>query len=260
MKTMKRLLAFLLSCVMLVCCFAVTLANAATVEKVVSTDGVYTTSAGGKKKSKVTEEKVTDSDNLESDTVSTDRIAEVEDRVTDYAADRDSSLDNSNLIFYDTNPLLYLPTIAAYAGDEENKKSAAYQDTLKDLMFVVPANMGSAFTKAFARNLTKSFSRYIQEGVDYTYTVGEEVSDLPVVGTVYKGMTDLGNVAIYATTVSVNNVSNTALLILVGGVIALACVVLIPITWIALPLMFLQSRNYVTATITTLMDHLNEAV
>ncbi len=257
MKTMKRILSTMLAVVMLICCFAMTLANAAEVEEVISTDGTYSTSAKGKQK--VTEESVENSDTVYKD-VATDRIAEVTERVTDYAADRDSSLNNSNLIFYDTNPLLYIPTIVEYATKEGNSEKAEYKDTLKDLTFVVPANFASAFTKAFARNLANSFAHYIKEGKEASYTASQTVSELPVIGTVYKGTTDLGNVAIYATTVTINNVSNTALLFLVGGVVAVATVVLIPITWIALPLMFLQSNKYVTASIQMMMDKLNEAV
>ncbi len=257
MKTMKQILATMLAVVMLICCFAMTLANAAEVEEVISTDGTYSTSAKSKKK--VTEESVNNSDTVYTD-VTTDRIAEVTERITDYAADRDSSLNNSNLIFYDTNPLLYIPTIVEYATKEGNSEKTEYKDTLKDLTFVVPANFASAFTKSFARNLAKSFSTYIEEGTEAAYTASQTISELPVVGTVYKGTSELGNVAIYATTVTINNVSNTALLFLVGGVIAVATVVLIPITWIALPLMFLQSNKYVTATIQMMMDKLNESV
>ena len=257
MKTMKRILATVLAVVMLVCCFAMTLANAAEVEEVISTDGTYSTSAKSKKK--VTEESVNNSDTVYTD-VTTDRIAEVTERITDYAADRDSNLNNSNLIFYDTNPLLYIPTIVEYATKEGNSEKAEYKDTLKDLTFVVPANFASAFTKSFARNLVNSFAGYIEDGVEASYTASQTISELPVIGTVYKGTTDLGNVAIYATTVTINNVSNTALLFLVGGVIAVATIVLIPITWIALPLMFLQSNKYVTASIQMMMDKLNESV
>lgn len=236
MKHAKRITALLLAMVMLVCCFAGTVASAMQVEeKVLSEDEIY-------------------------EDVTTDRVATATKQSTNYAADTDSAVKNTTMLYYDTTPWYYLPALIEYATSQEAQNSGTYAKGLSDLAFVIPANMALTFTKAFTRNLTNTMLDIADDGIAGAKALSDTVSTSPVAGSIYQSTGALGKVAVYSTSLISSTATNTALLLLIQGVVNLAIVILVPITWIAIPLLGIQDGQFEIERIIGQLDKLQNTM
>ena len=211
MSHTKRIVALLLSFVMMAVCVLGTTASAKTTEeKAVEVDVVY-------------------------EDVTTDTEAYVTDKTVDYAADTDSNIGHTEMLYYDTTPWYYIPALVEYATSNEAQNSDTYAEGLTDLAIVIPASMGATFTKAMVRNLSTSISGMVEDQADMAQTWGDAV---------YTYTGDAGYIAAYTAAYGVGATTNTALLLLLQGVVNIAIVVLVPITWIAIPLLGIQDGQF----------------
>lgn len=183
--------------------------------------------------------------------------APVVEPVNDYNATQDSVVDDSALYYYDTTPWYYIPTVLGYAASSQTRGSADYAQGLMDVAFVIPSNMIGTFSGALQRNLAATALDYADDGVASARTIDEFISTVPVVGALYQATGDFGKLAVYSTALTGINASNTALVLVVQGVVNIAIVVMIPITAAALPFLTVEDGGVILQRVVAELENLH---
>lgn len=245
MKHSKRYIAIVLTVVLLVCCFASTTAfakaakwniveNAA--ERIMDTAVEAVPEIADSPSIPTIDNGSSDNDYVE---------ATVTEPVNFYNAEVDSAVDNAAIYYYDTTPWYYLPAVLGYAASNQTRSSSDYAQGLMDVAFIIPGNMVGTFGAALERGLVETALDYADDGIASARTIDEFISSVPVVGALYEATGDFGKLAVYSTALTGINASNTALLLVVQGVVNVAIVIMIPITAAAIPFLIIEDGGVI---------------
>lgn len=250
MKHSKRIIAVMLTVILMVGCFASTAAFASAAkwnivenfaEKVM--DNVV---------SAIPE--IADSPTIPSIGDSTKTAdsweATVVEPVTNYNAAANSSIGNTSVYYYSTTPWYYLPTVLGEAANHNTQG-------VMDVAFMIPGNMLGAFGGSLQRSLAETALDYADDGMASARAISDTISAVPVVGALYNATGDFGKLAVYSVALTGINASNTALLLTIQGVVNLAIVVMIPITAAALPILTLEDGDVIIPRIVMELENLH---
>lgn len=246
MNHSKRFIAIMLTVGILVCCFASTTAFATAAKwNVVENVAENIMDKAVEAVPEIADSPVIPTiDNSTAEDQASDNSAAAEvsvvEPVNDYNASQDSVIADPSLYYYDTTPWYYIPTVLGYAISNQTRGTADYEQGLMDVAFVIPSNMIGTFSGALMRNLAETARDYADDGIASARTIDEYISSVPVVGALYQATGDFGKLAVYSTSLTGINASNTALLLVVQGIVNIAIVVMIPITAAALPFLTVE--------------------
>lgn len=250
MKHSKRIMAMVLAVVVLVCCFASTAAFAAAAKwNIVEATAEKIMDKAVEAIPAIASRPVVPAlGNVSTDTSSWK--ATVVDPVTNYNASRNSSIGETSVYYYSTTPWYYLPTILGEAANHN-------MQGVMDVAFMIPGNMLGAFSNALQRNLADTALDFADDGMASARAIDELISSTPVVGALYQATGDFGKVAVYSTALTGIAASNTALLLVVQGIVNLAIVVMIPITAAAVPILTIEDGDVIIPRIVMELENLH---
>ncbi len=250
MNHSKRIIAIMLTVVLLVCCFASTAAFAAAAkwniveniaEQVMDNAVAAVPSIAGRPVIPSIGDIAKTDDNWKATAV---------EPVTNYNAAQNSSIGNTSVYYYSTTPWYYLPTIL---GEAANRNAQG----VMDVAFMIPGSMLGAFDSALQRNLAATALDYADDGMASARAISDTISSIPVVGALYNATGDFGKIAVYSTALTGINASNTALLLVIQGVVNLAVVVMVPITAAAIPILTLEDGDVIIPRIVMELENLH---
>lgn len=176
---------------------------------------------------------------------------------------RNGSINDPRLTYLASTSYTLVPT-ALYYATTASPSNPEYKDNLWDLSVGIPAVAYGTQAINFVTGLSGSAAGYLMDGLKSAEGVDEALQSVDFLN-VYNATGDLGKAVVYAGTLGAYNASNLLLVSVFAGVIVVACVVMVPITAIALPLLavkdgasFLHYFGLKMDTMTTAVDEVNE--
>lgn len=171
---------------------------------------------------------------------------------------RTGSINDPRLTYYSSTSYTLVPT-ALYYATTASPSNPEYKNNLWDLAVGIPATALGSQAIHFATALTGSAAGYLMDGLKSAEGVDEAIQSADFLN-VYNATGDAGKAVVYAGTLGAYNASNLLLLTVFAGVIVVACVVMVPITAIALPLLAVKDGASFLHYFGLKMDEMTAAV